>query len=995
MESKFNGARATSPVGTQLLIALFMLTYHGLASAQPVDEDADVDDALEEVVVTGTRIRRTADFDLPVPVQSLSARDLEVAGVNQLAEAIIELPSVTAALTSETSQSSTQSSGQSTISLRNLGSSRTLTLIDGRRTVGNTSTGSTISLDTIPDTFVERIEVITGGTSAVYGSDAVTGVVNIIMRDDFEGFSIHTRNGTSAEGGNEEYSIEVAAGANFDDDRGNVMFALEWDTEKALFERDRDQAMIALEVDANTNDQPDELEPNHSSSAPGGVFGGNAGDADDPDHDSSWWFFDNGGTGALTPDFSTSRNGFDSLGPETLSIPRDRILVAGKLNYDLAEDVEFFASAHYSSVYTKSERAADTANSGRLAKDFPIYLADGATPHPYVSQQIFDDAVELGRDSVFFRRRWSEHGTRFRESDNDTIRVWTGLQGDFADTWTWEASFGYGEWRRAQSRVGDLIIPNYQASVDVEHVDPRNPGLGLQCADAFARSAGCVPLNPFGLGSVTEESVNWHILRDQLRAKNRTTTASAWVTGAPVELPAGALGLAVGYDYRREQSQTRWDPISTSGGGTVTQQVNQDGEQDVDEFFVEVILPLLSDVPGAETLSVEAAMRYSDYSTIGSVDSHKYGFTWQPVQDVRFRASAAQANRAPNNIELFSRGLGGQGSLNDPCDTVTSSSTGAFDDTCRQDPVIISILESEGIFINENLQVQQPSVGNVELKEETADTLTVGVVFTPRFAEGLNVAIDYYDIEIEDAISEIDAIDILRICYSSGDFGGTGSCAIPIRDRVTGQLHEVTETSLNVNALRTSGIDLTARYTFQPQDVRGLSRIPGQVDLGLMLTKVDELEEEAPVPGSDETFTRNVTGLLGRPEYSSRFSLNWNWNSWNIGWRTSHLGEMLNDDTDRTRSTACAQFNNCGDKIALFLDRVFMHNIRVSHEWLNWGGTDSIQVFGGINNLTNEQGPVLYALNDLVDGAGDVGENAHSIYDQTGRYYYAGLTFTF
>ena len=190
MESKFNGSRATSPVGTQLLIALFMLTSHGLASAQPVDEDADVDDALEEVVVTGTRIRRTADFDLPVPVQSLSARDLEVSGVNQLGEAIIELPSVTAALTSETSQSSTQSSGQSTISLRNLGSSRTLTLIDGRRTVGNTSTGSTISLDTIPDTFVERIEVITGGTTAVYGSDAVTGVVNIITRDDFEGFSI-------------------------------------------------------------------------------------------------------------------------------------------------------------------------------------------------------------------------------------------------------------------------------------------------------------------------------------------------------------------------------------------------------------------------------------------------------------------------------------------------------------------------------------------------------------------------------------------------------------------------------------------------------------------------------------------------------------------------------------------------------------------------------------------------------------------------------------
>ena len=866
MAATRGGSRISSLLGQALAAVTAALFMQTSAVAQSGDDVSDDSGTLDEILVTGSRIRRSAEFDLPVPAQTLSSRDLEISGVNEISEAIAELPSITPDITSETSQSSTQSSGQSTISLRNLGSSRTLTLIDGRRTVGNTSTGSTISLDTVPDAFIERIEVITGGTSAVYGSDAVTGVVNVITRDSFEGFLLNTRVGTSEQGGNEEYGIEIAAGANFDDGRGNVMFSLEWDQEEPIFESQRDKAIIALELDANLNDQPDVLEPNLSSNVPGGLFAGNSGDALNPDGDSSFWFFDNGGTGALTPDFSTDDNGFNFLGPETISIPRDRVLVAGKLNYDLSDHVEFFTSAHYSTVYTKSQRVADTANSGRLAANFPIFLADGVTPHPFVPQEIFDDAVELGNDSVFFRRRWIENGNRFRESDNDTLRLWAGVQGDFGASWTYEASVGYGEWRRAQSRVGDLVIPNYQAAIEVDYVDPANPGLGLQCADSFARGAGCVPINPFGLGAVTQEQVDWIILRDQLRAMNRTSTASVWATGDVLDLPAGPLGVAVGYEYRKEQSQTRWDPISTSGGGTVTQQVNQDGEQDVNEIFLELIAPVLSGVPGAESLTVEAAVRASDYSTVGSVTSFKYGLTWQPVEDLRFRASFAEANRAPNNIELFSRGLGSQGQLDDPCDTVTATSVGAFDDTCREDPVVASIIAADGVFIDESLQVQQPTVGNGELNEETAETLTVGLVFTPRFLDGLSLAIDYYDIEIEDAIAEINAEDILEICYSSGSFS-TPSCTIPVRDPTTGQLDEVVETSLNINALRTSGIDLTVRYGFEPNEsnVPGIRNIPGNLDFGLTLTKVEELEEEAPVPGTDDTFIEDDLGLLGSP----------------------------------------------------------------------------------------------------------------------------------
>jgi len=970
-------------------ISILILSLQPQSAIAQAEAD-DQEEALEEVVVTGSRIKRNPNFELPVPVQSLSSRDLEVAGVNEISEALAELPAVTPALTSETSQSSTQSSGQSTISLRNLGSSRTLTLIDGRRTVGNTSTGSTISLDTIPDAFIERIEVITGGASAVYGSDAVTGVVNIITRDNFEGFRLDTRLGGSDNGGNEEVGFGIAAGGNFDEGRGNVLFSVEYDNEEPIFEFERDKAMIAQAADVNTNDQPDVLEPNFSSNIPGGLFAGNVGDALNPVEDSRVWFFADGGAGPLTEGFNRPDDEFNDFGPETTSIPRERILMAGKMHYDLSDFVQFFASTHYSTVYTKSQRVSDTANSGRLAKDFPIFLNDGVTPHPFVPQEIFDDAVELGNDSVFFRRRWVEHGNRFREADNDTIRVWAGFTGNFADTWSWEAHYGWGEWRRAQSRVGDVIIPNYQAATDVEFVDPMNPSLGLQCANEFDRSAGCVPFNPFGLGSETPGQADWTILRDQLRAKNNTDTISFWVTGDLVELPAGPLTIATGYDHRRERSQTRWDPISTSGGGTVTQQVNQDGVQDVDEYFVEVIAPVLSDLPGVQSLSVEGAVRVSDYSTVGNVTSWKGGLIWQPIDDIRLRSTIAEANRAPNNIELFSRGLGSQGGMNDPCDTVTAVSTGVFDDTCRQDPVVSDIIAQDGVFIDEGLQVQQPSVGNTELEEETADTLTIGVVITPRFVEGLSLSVDYYDIEIEGAIDEIDAADILRICYTSGDFANTASCQIPIRDPGTGQLDEVEETSLNINSLSTSGFDFTVRYAWEP------GFIPGNLNFGLILTKVDELDEEVPVPGTDDTFTRDTVGLLGQPEYRWRFTGNWDYDRWSIGWRTSFIGEMLNDDLDRNRLNACQANNNCQDKIALFLDSEFMHNLRVGYDWPDmdlFGGAD-VELFAGINNIADEQGPVLFGLNDIATG-GDVGENHHSLYDITGRYYYAGARLRF
>lgn len=976
-------------IRTTLLATAASLATSGAYAqgAGSADEAASSD----TVVVTGTRINRT-EFALPVPAQTLDAQQLEISGANELSEALVELPAVSVDISTENSQSSTQSSGLSTVSLRNLGSERTLSLIDGRRTVGNSATGSTISFSTIPTAFIDRVEVITGGASALYGSDAVTGVINVIMRDDFEGLLFDSRVGTSQEGGNTEYGVTFAAGSNFADDRGNVMFSFEYDKEKPIYARQRDKIMTPFRLSAQRNDQPDALTPAHSTAIPGGLFSGNNGTLADPNYTPSYWFYEGGGSGALTPGFVTAIDGFHEGGPETVSIPRERFLMAGKVNYELTENIEFFASAQYSTIYTKSERTSDSANSGALTADFPIFLNDGVTPHPFVPQEIFDDAQALGRDGVFFRRRWNEFGNRFREAENDTLRMWAGFKGDLSSSWSYEANFGYGEFRRSQSRVGDLVIPNYLESINVEYIDPANPSLGLQCVSDFARGAGCVPLNPFGEGSVSPEAVEWLILRDQLRARNRTTTASAWMTGDLIDLWAGPVSVAFGYDFRKEMSRTRWDPVSTSGAGTVTQQVNQDGVQSVHEGFVEMVMPLLTDAPMVKSLAIEGAARVSDYSTVGSVLSFKAGGTWQPVDDIRFRGVFARANRAPNNIELFSRGLGSQSGLPDLCANVTATSVGAYDDTCRQDPIVSAVIARDGFFFDPRLQVQQPSFGNDDLMEETANTITAGAVITPSFAPGLQIAADYYSIKIDNAIGTITSDDILQLCYTSGNFAGTASCSIPVRDPVTGQLMEVGRTSLNVDQLRTKGVDATVAYRFTPGDtgVPILESIPGDLSFTGVMTRVLQYETEAPVPGTSDTFVDNPLGLLGMPKFTSRLSLTWRNGPLRASWRTLIVGSMLNDDNGRTRLAACEQFNNCDDKIALFLDRELTHNFRVSFDLPQFVGGDA-QLYAGVNNITNNQGPLLYDTGN----AGNLDGNTHTLYDMTGRFFYGGVKLRF
>ena len=937
------------PVGSQAL-------------AQDRDTDADTEVEIEQMVVTGSRISRS-EFQLPTPTVVLGGADIEESGLNELSEVLTELPSVFTANNPENSQSSTQNSGTATISLRNLGSDRTLILIDGRRTVGNSSTGNVVDLSTIPAGFIERVEVITGGASAVYGSDAVSGVVNLIMKDDFEGLELRGRAGTAEAGGETERSVEFTLGDRILDDRAHLMVNFSWDKEGPILGSQRPRLLQPIEIDTD-DEGPDELEVGLSSNIPGGRFFGND------------FFFD--ANNQLQTGFDSDVDGFNFRAPVTLSIPKERFLLAAKTTFDVTDWLQAFLHVQWSHVNTRSQRAPDTASSGRLDTEFPLFTEDGEI-HPFIPQPIVDQALAEGETSIDFRRRWTELGNRNRGGDRDTLRLWTGLQGTVLDDFNWELFFGYNEFRQSQNRVGDLVIPKFRDAVTVQ----RNPDTGeLECADETARNGGCVPINIFGIGAVSEEAAQWVVLQDALRARNREATVGGFIAGDLFQLPGGPVGVAAGFEYRDVETRTRWDPISNGGLGTVTRQIDQDGAFDVIEGFVEAVVPILSDAPFAEYLGVEAAVRFADYSTIGTITSYKFGGTWQPIPDIRLRGMFARAQRAPNTIELFANPVGSQGDIEDPCNGISANDTGVLAANCLADPVLGPVIQALGgaPFVDIEEQAQSPERGNPDLTEEEANTITVGGVITPRFVPGLSLSVDYYRIKIDDAIGTFEDEDILDQCYLSSvtAFAENPFCDLISRTSADGQISIVDIQQININTLTASGIDSALRYSFDLENWG----VPGSFSLNAVHSYILELEEQ--LPGLDGPVLNDDRGEVETPKHQARVTLKWQHGPFQFRWKSLILGSSI-DDNDRLDD--CIEFDNCDEKLFLNVSAQTYHDIFASYDL---PFDTSVRLFFGINNLFDNDPPLLPAGTESGDD-----ENFNSIHDVVGRFYYGGVVLNF
>ncbi|WP_236632238.1 TonB-dependent receptor [Caulobacter sp. BP25] len=926
------------------------------ASVQPASFAA-VDPApsveVEEVVVTGSRLRRTT-FDSPSPVVDVEREDLLESGYIDIAEALTDLPGVDIGINLSTSQSAVQDNGLSTVSLRSLGQNRTLTLIDGHRTVSNAGNMNAVSLSSIPQFFVDRVEVTTGGASAVYGSDAISGVVNIITTTSLNGVQARAVAGITDAGGGSSTEYSVGAGRRFLDDKLYVIAAATFESQNALRARDRDWALQSVVYAPGTNTVST---PDLSTYTPGGRFR------------SSSFYYDETG---LKRDFVTALNGYETRLNGTLITPAERTSGALRIAYDVSPNLKFWAQFQASRVETHSTREPyGLSNSITYGTNDEFSIGNIARTNPFVPAEIYNFATS----SISFRRRMTEVGEMRIYNRRTTLRGWAGAEGKMFGDWDWAATYGYGEYDGYQVRENGLNLANVKNALNAE----RTSAGVVQCRDAAARAAGCVPLNLFGIGSITPDMANYVRADIWYRPQNRQDTFEAYMTGPLFTLPAGDVETAIGFELRRDKTRTTTDALTQSGLTNYAYIPEYAGVIEAKEAFVEASVPLLRDVTFARRLEIDAALRIADYnlSKVGTTLSYRTGVQWEPVRGLRLRSAWSRAQRAPDTTELYSPPRDDFDDIVDICSGVSASTAGTVAQNCRANPGIAAAIAQTGQFVSDVTSVNAPNGGNADLKEETADTLTIGLVLQPSALPGFNLSVDYYDIKVTDAISSLSNAQLMRECYSAPAGGDNRFCSVITRD-AEGQISKIMNLQENLDDLRATGVDVALRYRFDLDQWN----VPG--DFTFRVNYSRRLKLQTRYQGIDGVSLADDVGEVGTSKHEARASMAWRSRHWNVQWSANYLGKAV-DDND-----AAADFAASGVANPLYLnvDAFWRHDLSVKF-YPNTKNKD-FRLFGTVRNIFDNQGPFLPSG---TESGNDY--NYSAVYGVTGRAYTLGLQVAF
>lgn len=994
-----------------------------------------------DIIVTGSRIARSS-LDAPTPVVGISMEELEESGVTEISELIAEMPAASSGINDATVAGNVQNSGLSSVQLRGLGDNRTLVLIDGRRTVSNSANANRVSTSTMPSIFIDRIEVLTGGTSSIYGSDAVAGVVNIITTDR-RGLSMNVRGGMSEHGDGEELTIEGRWGTRFADRRGYFAIAGTYDRDWGIMGRDRD--WVSRQVDyrynqdlginefdtfyINDNGVPtsgrvpaSEIDRygyhDLSANIPGGVFWA-ANFAQDRWYDANGLVplgphtqtgepvepgtRDDGNAGY----FLTNRDGFNQRDHRSLILPRERYMGAAKFSYEFSPQFELFGQVQWSRVETRERREAaslsfdstvtvydvltDTQRDETIGR-IPCRRADRGPCNPFVPyDEVFYNNFSSSTAGIAFDRRFNEVGYRDTSNRRDTIRSWVGARGEAWSNWTWEMSAGYGVYKQEQFRQNEINGLALREALNAEEVN----GV-IQCANPDARADGCVPINLFGEGAITADAANYIRADLHQRVTIKQETFQAFMTGSLFDLPAGPVQAAFGVDYRKDSQNLRGDYLSNTGGTTGNIVPDFGGSIAAMEAFGEVSVPILRNQPFFHLLSVDASARVADYDirNVGTVFSWRAGAQWAPVPDIRFRAQFARAQRAPDIAELFSPPRGDNDTALDICDRVTPDTAGRIAASCRADPGIqaafaTALAEGEApIYLQQGSSIYSPNGGNPNLKEETADTFTLGAVINPRFAPGLTVAVDYYDIDIRDAISAYSNEDIMYQCYDSDlSLGANPFCADITRNPNNGQITALVQRQFNVSSLETSGLDVAVQYRFDLQSAIGL---PGRWDLRYDATHV--FKHEGRFEGLEGTVITDQRGDLSYRifKYRARGSLSWRHEGVRLRYTVNYLSPILDSRIRLQRYEALLEtMPNAEYPMFLRIPARWEHDVYAAYSF-DVRGAD-VRIYGGVKNLFNDVSPLL-PTGDVSNGRLT---NNSSAYDVAGRRFYLGARIDF
>lgn len=801
-------------LGYKRLLSTTVLAAGVLTSGPSFAQDADTDEEqaeddlmIETVVVTGSRIRRT-NLVTQAPVTVFDSKKIEMSSAQNIIAVVNDLPQVGEGFEDENASYSFYNAGLNAADLRNFGANRTLTLINGRRTVATLTDGNAAVVDTgmIPVDLIDRVEISTGGASAVYGADAVTGVINYILKDSYEGVQVKGHYGTSTRGDTEELTTSLLMGGNFDNDRGNAVMNISYTDRGGLFYKDRDQAreycrFVPNEADTGPEDGvPDQVaQCGLRSAQTWGLY------------KPTFWGYEDGAWSLYTTDangdpelhltqdqlingwLTESENGGVVGDIDRAITPNERFNVFASMRYQLTDSIELktgFRFAHTQSGDDIGPVFANHSGFDRIQLD-----------NPYVSDGIRD--LLQGYDSFTVAREHLDMGPRRNEVSRTFYAVEAGLEGEFDNGWYWDVYYQGGATETVVTKINDLRHSRYAQALDA--VLDEDTG-EIVCRD---QSNGCVPLNILGpVGVISEEARDWVTIDHTTKAKFTQHLAVANVGGDVFELPAGMVGVNVGVEYRREDINFKPSGIWEKAEGFFQSQFSPiDDHNEVKEAYAEVRVPIIKDAAFAKEINFEGAIRMADYRFSGTNSSYKLGLDWQVTDDIRLRGVQARAVRAPSMGEMFDPGSRGASSLSDPCDALNIGAN----DTRRANCAAEGFPDGwESQLRNQTKLVF--SSGNRDLEVEKADTLTLGVVFTPTFLPNFHFVADFYDIKMNNAITRFGAQDSLNNCYDNPQPNSFCDSVERNGDR---EIAQVLDTYINASRYHMQGIDFEAGYDIE------------------------------------------------------------------------------------------------------------------------------------------------------------------------------------
>jgi iron complex outermembrane recepter protein len=948
----------------------------GLPPAEALEpEDLTPDDLadepeIEEIVVTGSTVRRR-DLITPAPVTILDKAHIDATGKPSIGEVLQNLVAQSNAINV---QFNNGGDGSTRVNLRGLGANRTLVLLNGRRHVyGGTGANSSVDLNAIPFAVIERVEALKDGGSAVYGSDAIGGVVNIITRRGFDGVEASGYTATSQRGDGTLWDVSAVGGSR--GDKGNVLISLGYYQQQRIMAGDRDYAEFDRLYDYEAGAGEDPVSTGGSSAVPEaritinrmaeGATQGNQAWQDLLERTTGNHFIKDRVTGAWR-DFNpggtsdTGEGDFYNYQPANyLVTPQRRYSLFSTGDYRLREEL----TAYYEASYTNRR-------SDQLLAPEPLFTdSEGLVISANNLYNPFGRDFGATSSTGFLRRRMEEVGGRQFLQDIDTFRVVTGVGAEIPSDaavlkgWTWDLHLNYGRTVGTETKRGLFQRSKFAAALGPSFMAENGTPT---CGTPEAPISGCVPLNLFGGAGSLNDEAGQVALRSLtytgvLRGYSEQTIVALGGTGKLFNLPfGGPVGFAVGAQVRNEAGGEQPDPLTAIGDTTGNKSEPIEGDYQVLEGYGELSAVILQNTPAVDALELSAAVRSYSYDNFGGGATWKLGGRWQVIKDVALRGTVSTAFRAPSVAELFSGNFDDFPGVRDPCDTSRP--------TAQPTPTAAANCAMDGIpttFQDDRSQLLARAGGNQQLEPETADVITAGIVLLPRFLQGFSLTVDYFNIKVKDSIQRAGAAVLLNNCYQQAN----RSDCDKIERNADGNIVRIIDTFTNIGGVETAGLDITAGYKFKAGGA-------GTFNLGLdiaWLQKYDEIQGDGRSVHGKGNYDLGVY-----PELRWNFSVIWGLKGWNAGANTRFVGGFKE----------CPEFN-CNaepeDPSMPVPSRDVSPNVTadlyVSKAFTSPLGRTSFTI--GVNNVTDQAPSVIYD--------GFYGDSDASAYDFLGRFFYARL----